>query len=67
MNLFETWFLRRVLAREVRQGFDHPKRITNLYRMIDRAAAREFSEDNDPTRHEYLRAWFEAALVEPSA
>lgn len=62
MNRFERWFLRRLLRRQVRQSTFHAVRITALYREIAEAARREFYEDNEPTRREYLREWFEAGF-----
>lgn len=62
MNRFERWFLRRIIRREVRQGYTHDLRITALYREIHDAARREFYEDNVSSRNEYLREWFENSL-----
>jgi len=62
MNRFERWFLRRIIRREVRQGYTHDLRITALYREIHDAAKREFYEDNFSSRNEYLREWFENSL-----
>ena len=64
MNWFERWFLRRIIRKQVRQGYTHDKRITALYREIHDAAKREFYEDNVYTRNAYLREWFEASLDE---
>jgi hypothetical protein len=62
MTRFERWFLRKLLRKQVRQGYTHDKRITELYREIHDAAKREFYEDNVYTRNEYLREWFENSL-----
>jgi hypothetical protein len=62
MNKFEEWFLRRVIRKEVRQGFDHAQKITNLYTMIRVAAEQEFTEDNVVTMNSYLTEWFEKSL-----
>lgn len=62
MSPLERWWLRKLLARQVRQGFDHPQRIRELYAEIRMACTREFYEDNKATRDEYLREWFEASL-----
>lgn len=62
MTKFERWFLRNLLRKQVRQGYTHDKRITELYREIHDAAKREFYEDNVYTRNEYLREWFENSL-----
>lgn len=59
MNAFERWFVRGVIRREVRQGYDHPQRIAGLFAMIVSAARDEFREDNEPTARFYLTEWFE--------
>lgn len=64
MSRFEQWFLRRVFAREVVQGYDHHMRITDLYQMIREAAESEFREDNVPTLNSFLRERFELSLRE---
>ena len=66
MNIFELWFLRRIIRREVRQGYTHDLKITALYREIHDAARREFYEDNVFSRNEYLREWFENSLDKAS-
>jgi len=63
LSRFEQWFLRRVFAREVKQGPTHALRVTALYRMIREAAENEFTEDNKPSRDAYLREWFERSLT----
>lgn len=60
MNRVESWFLRRLLAREVRQGFDHDRRITMLYVMITEAVRHEFLEDNEPTIVSFCHERFDA-------
>lgn len=62
MNKFENWIIRRIFARHVTQGYDHGKRITELYTMIREAAEKEFYEDNKTTRDLYLTEWFRASL-----
>lgn len=64
MNPFERWFIRRVFAKEVRQGYDHPEKITALYRMITDAVRTEFHEDNEPTIEEFCRERFEVQARE---
>ena len=49
MNTIERWFLKRIIKKEVTQGYDHQKNITNLYRMIREEVQEEFIEDNVPT------------------
>jgi hypothetical protein len=56
------WLFRRYVAAQVRQGYDHPQRITALYQEIAQAAEREFYEDNVMTLSTQLREWFEAAF-----
>ena len=62
MSPLDKWMFRRICRKQVRQGYDHPQRITEMYRMIYDAARDEFREDNDATAREYLTEWFEAAL-----
>jgi hypothetical protein len=62
MTKFERWFLTRVFRKQVRQGFDHPQRITELYTMIRVAAEQEFYEDNVTSQNSYLTEWFEKSL-----
>jgi len=59
MNRFERWFMRRVIVHEVRQGFDHDKRIIALYQMVRDACEQEFYEDNMPTLNSFLAESFE--------
>lgn len=62
MTKFEQWFIKRVIAREVIQGFDHDKRIENLYEMIRLACEKQFNEDNAPTMDSFLRERFETTI-----
>ena len=62
MNWFERWVMLRVIRRQVRQGYDHPQRIAQLYAMINQACRDEFTEDNEPTIRSALRDWFEDSL-----
>jgi len=62
MTKFEKWFVKRVFAKEVTQGYDHNMRIIHLYRMINKAAKKEFVEDNKPTLDAFLKEQFEKAL-----
>jgi hypothetical protein len=59
MNRFEEWFLKRVIAREVRQGYDHHHKVQGLYGMIRQAWVEEFTEDNHITHDACLREAFE--------
>lgn len=67
MNWFELWFLRRIIRRECRQGFDHREKIVNLYREIRVACEREFYEDNLATMNSYLTEWHEKSLRKPTS
>lgn len=62
MSPFERWFMKRIIRKEVRQGYDHQERITEMYRMIRVACEDEFYEDNLITQNAYLREWHEASL-----
>ena len=62
MNKFEEWFLRRVIRKEVAQGYDHAQKIINLYTMIRVGVEQEFTEDNVVTMNSYLTEWFEKSL-----
>ena len=63
MNKFEQWIIKRIIRQEVRQGPEHPERITRLYSMIREACEQEFREDNIPTLNYSLCAWFEDSLI----
>lgn len=62
MNRFEKWLFERLARRMVRQGFDHQRNITALYRVVDEAATKEFYEDNRPTLHSFLRECHTSSL-----
>ena len=66
MNKFEVWMMKRIIKREVRQGFDHPKKIVDLYKMIRVACENEFYEDNTVTMNSNLGQWFENSLRRPT-
>ena len=63
MTKLERWVMNRVIAREVIQGFNHDKRIENLYQMIRDACIKEFYEDNAMTMDKFLRERFEATTL----
>jgi len=67
MNKFEEWMMKRIIKREVRQGYDHRKNITNLYKMVRVACEHEFTEDNTVTLNSYLTEWFEDSLRKPTS
>jgi hypothetical protein len=62
MTVFERWFLRRIIKKQVRQDYDHNEKITDLYREIRIACENEFYEDNLVTMNTNLTEWFEASL-----
>ena len=64
MTKLEQWLVKRIIRKEVVQGYDHDKRITGLYRMVKDACREEFNEDNDPTLHSALTDWFNDSLKE---
>jgi hypothetical protein len=66
MNKFEQWFMKRIIKREVRQDFDHDKKITDLYKLIRVACENEFYEDNTVTMNSNLTEWFEKSLRNPT-
>jgi hypothetical protein len=59
MNKFERWFLKRIIKREVRQGYDHAAKHVALYQMIRDAHRAEFTEDNAVTADDFLQEQFE--------
>lgn len=61
MNWLERWFIKRAIAKEVRQGH-HDKRIEHLYGMINEALEAEFTEDNKPTLVAYAHERLAASL-----
>ena len=65
MTKFETWFLKRIIARAVRQG-DHKNRIVEIFKMIRAACEYEFYEDNTVTLNSNLTEWFEESLRKPT-
>ena len=62
MNIFERWFLKKVFRKQVVQGYDHDKKIMELYTMIREAVENEFTEDSKLTRDDYLTEWFKGSL-----
>lgn len=60
MNRFETWFIKRVLRREVIQSPSHSQNIRNIYGMVREACESEFTEDNDVTLNAFLEEQFKA-------
>ena len=59
MNEPERWILKHIIRKEVRQGYDHHLKISNLYALIREACEEEFTETNAPTLDDCLREWFE--------
>jgi len=66
MNKIEKWFFKRVIARDVIQGYSHAKNIEALYLMVREACESEFTEDNAPTMDVFLRERFEATQYTPN-
>jgi len=64
MNCIEKWLLKRIFRKQVIQGYDHDKRIGNLFLLIRQACKDEFTEDNDATITASLTDWFNAAMQE---
>lgn len=58
MNFFEKWFLKRIFAREVTQGYTHASNITRIYCMVREAARAEFTEDSDASLDAFLQERF---------
>ncbi len=56
MNWFEKFIINSVLDRIVRQGPWHEHRITEFYRLVTKAARKEFREDNKVTLDHFLIA-----------
>ena len=54
MNRFEAWMLKRLVAREVCQGFDHRNNLITLHSVIRDAVRDEFTEDNVLTTNAFL-------------
>lgn len=64
MNFIELWIIRRACRKLVVQGPQHRDRIAEFYRVIRRAARREFTEDNTPTLNDFLTECFRDSLEE---
>lgn len=58
MNAFDRWMLKRIIAKEVRQGPTHPRNIENLYGFIRRAVVEEFHETSRQSLQDYLMERF---------
>ena len=67
MNKFENWFLKRIIKREVQQGYTHDLMIMALYSMIRQACVEEFTEDNAPTMDAFLSELFERTQYRSTA
>lgn len=61
MNFIERWFVKRIVAKAVVQGYNHKRNIEDLYRVIDEAVEKEFTEDTCATRYAFTRECFERA------
>jgi hypothetical protein len=62
MKWVERWFLKRLLARQVRQSRTHDLHIIEIYGMIREVCEEEFNEDNSPTLNRFLRDLHEESL-----
>jgi len=65
MNKFERWILKRIVRKEVKQGYKHNIRIGHLYSAIRAACEEEFVEDSPAALDVSLREWFEATQYFP--
>ena len=59
MNRLELWFLKKIIAKQVKQG-RHMVNTRNLYELIREAWIAEFTEDNIATTDVTLREIFES-------
>ena len=57
MTRLEEWFLKRIIAKEVKHG-NHAERIAHLFDLIYQACKKEFVEDNAPTLNAFLLEQF---------
>lgn len=66
MNTLENWLVKRTMAKEVVQGWDHARKIEALYALVREVCEEEFTEDNAPTMDAFLRERFEATQYTPN-
>ena len=59
MTKFETWLLKRLLKKIVRQG-NQSYRIRGLFAMLRLAVDDEYTEDNLAMRNAFLRELFDS-------
>jgi len=60
VNILEKWLMRRIIMREVKQGYCHKLRVRMMYAQIREACEAEFTEDNAPTLDAFLLELFES-------
>ncbi len=66
MTKFEKWLLKRIFRRIVIQSSMHRRNITEVYRLLHKAASKQFNEDNKPTLDGFLYECFDDAHIEQS-
>ena len=54
--------LKKIAKEEVQQGPSHKYNIIDMYTIIRKMAANEFTEDNVPTLNHFLKECFEESL-----
>lgn len=67
MNRIERWWLRRLLARELRDDFGYRERVARLYRLIREAAEQQFPLETPPALSSFLACQFETSQKWPAA
>ena len=63
MNQIESWFIKRVFKREVKQG-NHHRKVKRLLVMLSNEVRAEFTEDNRPTFEDFMKVSLSDALAE---
>jgi hypothetical protein len=56
------WLLKWLCRKLVSQGPNHESNITEYYRVIWKAARKEFREDNDPTLQKFMKECHERSM-----
>ena len=62
LSKLQIWLLKKIFTKSVVQGFDHKNNITNIYRLLYKAAQDQFTEDNKPTLDHFLNECFQEGL-----
>jgi hypothetical protein len=60
---FQTWLLKRIFRKLVKQGPMHQKNVIAVYSLMQSALKNEFTEDNDATLNLFSRGCHEASLL----